>query len=232
MADWSSLTKQVKDASDIVAVVGSYLSLRPAGKVFKAVCPFHNDSRPSLQVDPHFQNFRCWSCGKFGSVFDFVMGMEKIEFREAFEMLARRAGIPLPSDSGEGSQRRTTLGRGQMGRQSLSRMPVGIFVAGGRSSAVSRRKTHHRRHGARSGISASPRPPAIGWPGKPRTRRSRSTSSSRSVCSANGRNGPGTTTGSANASCSPSGMFAARWSASAAGFCQLRLTRNLCAEVL
>jgi DNA primase len=105
LADWSTLTKQVKDASDIVAVVGSYLSLRPAGKVFKAVCPFHNDSRPSLQVDPHYQNFKCWSCGKFGSVFDFVMGMEKVQFREALELLARRAGIPLPTDAGEGSRR-------------------------------------------------------------------------------------------------------------------------------
>jgi DNA primase len=105
LADWSTLTKQVKDASDIVAVVGSYLSLRPAGKVFKAVCPFHNDSRPSLQIDPHYQNFKCWSCGKFGSVFDFVMGMEKVQFREALELLARRAGISLPSDAGEGSRR-------------------------------------------------------------------------------------------------------------------------------
>ncbi|HEX4592167.1 MAG TPA: CHC2 zinc finger domain-containing protein, partial [Gemmataceae bacterium] len=109
MADWSSLTKQVRDASDIVAVVGSYLTLRPAGKVFKAVCPFHNDSRPSLQIDPHYQNFRCWSCGKRGSVFDFVMGMERVEFREAFEMLARRAGIPLPTDAGEGSRRSVLL---------------------------------------------------------------------------------------------------------------------------
>jgi DNA primase len=109
LADWSSLTKQVKDASDIVAVVGSYLTLHPAGRVFKAVCPFHNDSRPSLQVDPNYQNFRCWSCGKRGSVFDFVMGMEKVDFREAVELLARRAGIPLPTDAGEGSRRAILL---------------------------------------------------------------------------------------------------------------------------
>src|SRR5205823_1907180 len=107
--DWSSLTKQVKDASDIVAVVGGYLTLHPAGRVFKAVCPFHNDSRPSLQVDPNYQNFRCWSCGKFGSVFDFVMGMERIDFREAVEWLARRAGIPLPTNDGEGSRRAVLL---------------------------------------------------------------------------------------------------------------------------
>jgi DNA primase len=109
LADWSSLTKQVKDASDIVAVVGGYLTLHPAGKVFKAVCPFHSDSRPSLQVDPQWQNFKCWSCKKQGSVFDFVMGMEKVDFKEAMELLARRAGIRLPSDAGEGSRRALLL---------------------------------------------------------------------------------------------------------------------------
>jgi DNA primase len=109
LADWSSFTKQVKDASDIVAVVGSYLTVRPAGKIFKAVCPFHNDSRPSLQIDPKWQNFKCWSCGKQGSVFDFVMGMERIEFKEAVALLAQRAGIPTPSDGGEGSRRAVLL---------------------------------------------------------------------------------------------------------------------------
>jgi DNA primase len=109
LADWTGFTKQVKDASDIVAVVGSYLTLRPAGKTFKAVCPFHNDSRPSLQVDPKFQNFRCWACDKRGSVFDFVMGMERIEFKEAVALLAQRAGIPMPIDGGEGSRRAVLL---------------------------------------------------------------------------------------------------------------------------
>lgn len=109
MADWSSWTKQVREASDIVAVVGSYLTLHPAGKIFKAVCPFHNDSRPSLQVDPKWQNFKCWSCGKQGSVFDFVMGMERVEFKEAVELLARRAGIPLPTTSGDSSGRAALL---------------------------------------------------------------------------------------------------------------------------
>jgi DNA primase len=109
LADWSGFTKQVKDASDIVAVVGSYLAVRPAGKIFKAVCPFHNDSRPSLQVDPKWQNFKCWSCGKQGSVFDFVMGMERLDFKDAVALLAQRAGIPMPSDAGEVSRRGALL---------------------------------------------------------------------------------------------------------------------------
>ncbi len=87
------LVKQVKEASDIVAVVGSYLQLKQAGPTFKGLCPFHNDSRPSFDVDPRRQRYRCWSCGKFGDVIQFVVDYDKISFMEAFEALARRAGI-------------------------------------------------------------------------------------------------------------------------------------------
>ncbi len=88
-------TKQIKAASDIVAVVGTYLALKPAGKTFKALCPFHPDSRPSLDVDPQRQRYKCWSCGAHGDVFAFVMHMEKVGFKEARAILASRAGIKL-----------------------------------------------------------------------------------------------------------------------------------------
>ena len=85
----------MKEASDIVAIVGSYLTLTPGGGGFKCVCPFHNDTRPSMQVDPKWQNYRCWSCGKKGDVFTFVSDFEKVSFLEAREILAKRAGINL-----------------------------------------------------------------------------------------------------------------------------------------
>lgn len=103
--DRGALTRQVKEASDIVAVVGSYLTLHPAGGVYKAICPFHNDTRPSLQIDPKWQNFRCWACGKKGDVFTFVAEFEKISFREAREVLARRAGINLEGNPAESVRR-------------------------------------------------------------------------------------------------------------------------------
>jgi DNA primase len=93
--DRGTLVKQVKEANDIVEVVGSYISLRPVGKSYKGLCPFHDDHNPSFQVDPHFQNYRCWSCNKYGDVITFVQEFEKVEFREALELLARRAGITL-----------------------------------------------------------------------------------------------------------------------------------------
>lgn len=93
--DRAALKQQVKDANDIVDVVGGYLNLRPAGPTFKALCPFHDDSRPSLDVDPRRQRYRCWACGAHGDVFNFVMEREKVTFPEAMELLARRAGISL-----------------------------------------------------------------------------------------------------------------------------------------
>jgi DNA primase len=89
------LKKQVKAANDIVDVIASYIPVQPAGKLFKALCPFHNDTRPSLQIDKHYQNYRCWSCDARGDVFDFVMKFEKCEFPEALRVLAQRAGIAL-----------------------------------------------------------------------------------------------------------------------------------------
>ncbi len=93
--DRVALIKQVKEANDIVAVVGAYVALHPAGGTFKGLCPFHDDSRPSLTVDPKWQNYRCWSCNKYGDVITFVQEHERLSFNEALEILARRAGIQL-----------------------------------------------------------------------------------------------------------------------------------------
>jgi DNA primase len=102
--------KQVKEANDIVDVVGQYLSLRPAGQTFKGLCPFHDDHTPSFDVDPRRQRYRCWSCGKYGDVLSFVQEFEHIGFVEALELLARRAGITLdPRSAARGEGRAKML---------------------------------------------------------------------------------------------------------------------------
>ncbi len=87
--------ERVKQAIDIVDLVGSHLQLRRQGRNYVALCPWHDDSRPSLQVNPERQSFKCWVCDIGGDVFSFVMKMEGVEFREALEILAERAGITL-----------------------------------------------------------------------------------------------------------------------------------------
>src|SRR5262245_25193576 len=94
----SDRVKQVKDALDIVEVIGGYLPLRPAGPTYKGLCPFHDDHRPSFDVDPRRQRYRCWSCGKYGDVIQFVQERENVSFLEALDQLARRAGISLDDE--------------------------------------------------------------------------------------------------------------------------------------
>jgi DNA primase len=93
--DRVTLIQQVKAANDIVDVVGSYISLRSAGPTFKGLCPFHEDHRPSFDVDPRRQRYKCWSCGKHGDVIAFVQEHLRMSFNEAVELLGKRVGISL-----------------------------------------------------------------------------------------------------------------------------------------
>ncbi len=95
MDDRVALIQQVKAANDIVDVVGSYISLRSAGPTFKGLCPFHEDHRPSFDVDPRRQRYKCWSCGKHGDVIAFVQEHLRMSFNEAVELLGKRVGISL-----------------------------------------------------------------------------------------------------------------------------------------
>lgn len=88
---------RVKQATDIVDLTSSYLQLRRQGSIYVASCPWHDDQRPSLQVNPTRQSWKCWVCDIGGDVFSFIMKRENVEFRQALEMLAERAGIELSS---------------------------------------------------------------------------------------------------------------------------------------
>jgi DNA primase len=87
--------EQVRQATDIVELVGKHLDLRRAGSNYVGRCPWHDDRRPSLQVNPNRQTWKCWVCNIGGDVFSFVMKREGCDFREALQMLADRAGIAL-----------------------------------------------------------------------------------------------------------------------------------------
>jgi DNA primase len=97
--------EQVRQAVDIVDLVGSYVQLRRQGRNYVGICPWHDDSRPSLQVNPDRQSFKCWVCDYGGDVFSFVMRSENLEFREALELLAERAGINITPPQHHDSER-------------------------------------------------------------------------------------------------------------------------------
>lgn len=99
---------RVRQAVNIVDLIGGYVALRRAGRNFQGLCPFHDDSKPSLQVNAERQSWRCWPCGVGGDVFSFLMQKEGITFPEALAMLAEKAGIPLESGSREQIQERAS----------------------------------------------------------------------------------------------------------------------------
>lgn len=87
--------RRVKDACDIVRIVGEHVALKPKGREFVGLCPFHADSSPSMTVVPTKQIFHCFACGTGGDVLGFVQKYLKMEFREALEYLAERSGVTL-----------------------------------------------------------------------------------------------------------------------------------------
>ncbi len=87
--------ERVRQAVDIVDLVGGYLPLRREGRYYKCLCPWHDDSRPSLFVNQERQSYKCFVCNLGGDIFSFVMKMEGVEFPEALELLAEKAGITL-----------------------------------------------------------------------------------------------------------------------------------------
>lgn len=89
--------ERVKEATDIVAVVSDHVQLKKTGRTWKARCPFHQEKTPSFHVNPDRQIFKCFGCGEGGDVFRFLMEFEKLSFPEAVEVLANRAGIPMPA---------------------------------------------------------------------------------------------------------------------------------------
>ena len=102
---------QVQQANDIVDVISEHVSLKRKGREMVGLCPFHDDHRPSMNVNPQKQIFKCFSCGAGGDVFKFVQMRENLTFPQAIERLAERANIKLeptkrrrPAESETGEQ--------------------------------------------------------------------------------------------------------------------------------
>jgi len=86
----------LRHQADIVRIVQDYVSLKKTGANWVARCPFHKETKPSFSVNPAKEIFYCFGCQKGGSVFNFIMEIERVTFPEAIKIVAEKSGVPLP----------------------------------------------------------------------------------------------------------------------------------------
>ncbi|HNX49069.1 MAG TPA: DNA primase [Thermoanaerobaculaceae bacterium] len=100
------VVQQVREAADIVAVIGDVITLKHRGRNWLGLCPFHGEKTPSFNVSREKGTYYCFGCKKGGDAIDFVMETERLSFAEAVERLADRFGVVLPMASPEARRRR------------------------------------------------------------------------------------------------------------------------------
>ncbi len=93
-----SISQEIESKINIVDLVQRYVPLKKAGALYKACCPFHNEKTPSFMVSPTKNIAYCYGCHKGGGPIKFLMEIEKLEFREAMQLLAKEAGVELQTD--------------------------------------------------------------------------------------------------------------------------------------
>lgn len=93
----NDLANEIRSKTDIVDIIGERIPLVVRGKNFFGVCPFHDDSNPSMCVSREKQIYTCFSCHATGNVYTFLMNYEHIDFREALRYLGEKVGVNVSS---------------------------------------------------------------------------------------------------------------------------------------
>lgn len=130
--------QEIKDATDIVDLVGEYVPLKRSGQNYWGLCPFHSEKTPSFSVNPEKKIYKCFGCGEGGDAIGFVMKTRNFTYPEAMEWLAERAGIPLELRLDPDAERKKRLYRvlrtvAKHYFLNLKASPVALSYLGGRN---------------------------------------------------------------------------------------------------
>ncbi|MCH7759738.1 DNA primase [Patescibacteria group bacterium] len=104
-----NVVDEIKSRLDIIDVISEYISVKQVGTSYKAIGPFHHEKTPSFFVSPEKEIWHCFGCDKGGSIFDFLMEIEGIEFPEALRILAQRAGVKIEQSDRRAVSQKTKL---------------------------------------------------------------------------------------------------------------------------
>ena len=99
--------RKITEDADIVAIIGEHIKLEKKGNDFKGVCPFHNDTNPSLSVSPSKKVFKCFSCGAAGNAVGFIQRYKNLSFPQAIKYIGERMGISVDLDENDENQNLT-----------------------------------------------------------------------------------------------------------------------------
>ncbi len=103
----TKVTEEINNRLNIVDIVGNYVTLKRNGSKYTGLCPFHNEKTPSFTVTPEKNLFYCFGCHKGGSIFNFIMEIENMDFQDALRFLAKKAGVELDDNySGSSTERK------------------------------------------------------------------------------------------------------------------------------
>ncbi|MFU8821665.1 MAG: DNA primase [Gammaproteobacteria bacterium] len=105
----ASFIDELMSRTDIVEVINARVPLKKAGREYKACCPFHGEKTPSFTVSPSKQFYHCFGCGVHGTALGFLMDYEHMSFPDAVEELASLAGLEVPREQSQGTDRRPDL---------------------------------------------------------------------------------------------------------------------------
>ncbi|KPW68731.1 CHC2 zinc finger domain-containing protein [Pseudomonas cannabina] len=119
---------RVREDADLVGIIGRDITLKKAGKAFKACCPFHAEKTPSFEVSPERNTYKCYGCPAQGDAIKWMMEFHKLPFPEAVAAVASDSGISVPEsqvdDSAESQKRRSRLASLSKALQDASRLYV------------------------------------------------------------------------------------------------------------